>query len=244
MILKICKNVRKKSNIIILLLVFGWHQSSSVYRLFASTVIWLFADFSLNVSRCLLAHRTSVFRCQHFILALCFNNKLCTHLCMRAGYEKKTRILVFHISKMEEEGVCGSINTRRKKKSLLNHLHRNYFLCSSSSQAFSLCRSSLSHYHWFKVLWEKAEYLYVFLMFGQQWTIAQLRDGGLSSHISTLAPTNQLNVLIFVLKVKCWYFLWASCLFRRQKKHSAALLFFAYSDYFITPRLWTNGQKN
>lgn len=135
-------------------------------------------------------------------------------------------------------------STQEKKKSLLNHLHRNYFLCSSSSQAFSLCRSSLSHYHWFKVLWEKAEYLYVFLMFGQQWTIAQLRDGGLSSHISTLAPTNQLNVLIFVLKVKCWYFLWASCLFRRQKKHSAALLFFAYSDYFITPRLWTNGQKN
>lgn len=78
MILKICKNVREKNNIIILRLVFGWHQSSSVYRLFASIVIWLFADFSLNVSRCLLAHRTSVFRCQHFILALCFNNKLCT----------------------------------------------------------------------------------------------------------------------------------------------------------------------
>lgn len=81
-------------------------------------------------------------------------------------------------------------------------------------------------------------------MFGQQWTIAQLRDGDLIGHISTLAPTNQLNVLIFVLKVKCWYFLQAWCLFRRQKKHNAALLFFAYSDYFITPRLWTNGQKS
>lgn len=201
MILKICKNVRKKSNIIILLLVFGWHQSSSVYRLFASIVIWLFADFSLNVSRCLLAHRTSVFRCQHFILALCFNNKLCTHLCMRAGYvKKKLESLSSTFQRWRRKVFVARSTQEEKKKSLLNHLHRNYFLCSSSSQAFSLCRSSLSHYHWFKVLWEKAEYLYVFLMFGQQWTIAQLRDGGLSSHISTLAPTNQLNVLIFVLK--------------------------------------------
>lgn len=200
MILKICKNVRKKSNIIILLLVFGWHQSSSVYRLFASTVIWLFADFSLNVSRCLLAHRTSVFRCQHFILALCFNNKLCTLVYESRLCKKKLESLSSTFQRWRRKVFVARSTQEEKKKSLLNHLHRNYFLCSSSSQAFSLCRSSLSHYHWFKVLWEKAEYLYVFLMFGQQWTIAQLRDGGLSSHISTLAPTNQLNVLIFVLK--------------------------------------------
>lgn len=115
MILKICKNVRKKSNIIILLLVFGWHQSSSVYRLFVSIVIWLFADFSLNVSRCLLAHRTSVFRCQHFILALCFNNKLCTHLCMRAGYVKKNKNPCLPHFK-DGGGRCLWLDLHKKKK--------------------------------------------------------------------------------------------------------------------------------
>lgn len=61
-------------------------------------------------------------------------------------------------------------------------------------------------------------------MFGQQWTIAQRRD------LTLWHKANQLNVFVFVLKLKCWSFLKAWCLlaYRRSTK-----LFFAFSVFKI-----------
>lgn len=82
------------------------------------------------------------------------------------------------------------------------------------------CSSSLSRYHWFKVLWENAGYLSMFLMSGQQWNIstAQRRRSD-PSHLQLWHnPTSSKCSYVFLLST-------GSMFVSKQKKHNAALLF-------------------
>lgn len=113
------------------------------------------------------------------------HNKLCTR---RIRGWDKTKILVFHSSD-DGGGRCLWLHLH-KNKSLLNPPSRTdgrlvILYNSTPEQENTVCRSSLRHYRWFKVLREK-KYFYIFLMFGQQWTIAQPE--------TETSPTNQLNV--------------------------------------------------
>lgn len=76
-------------------------------------IIWLFPDFSLNVSRCFV----SITEQQAF----CFNNKLCTR-CQKADYGKKTaEIPVFHDSN-DGGGRCSRLDLQKTNK---NSSYRN-----------------------------------------------------------------------------------------------------------------------
>lgn len=116
MILKICKNVREKNNNHF---TFGVWMTSIIISVQIvceychMIVCWLFFECftvsSRSQNKCVSLptfHPSSLFQ-QQAMHTLVYESRLC---------QKKTRILVFHISKMEEEGVCGSINTRKKKK--------------------------------------------------------------------------------------------------------------------------------
>lgn len=150
-------------------------------------VFWLFFECftvsSRSQNKCVSLptfHPSSLFQ-QQAMHTLVYEGRLC---------KKKTRIPVFHNSKMEEEGVRGSIYTKKTS-------HAQKLLSSFSSQAFSLCRSSLSHYHWFKVLWEKSR---IFLCISDVWpavdhSTAQRRRSDRSHlHSGTNQPAQRVNI--------------------------------------------------
>lgn len=172
--------------------VFGKKHTNASFHFFCSAHIKPIVSeyFHRIVSRLFFECFTVSFCCQlktpeHFVLASC-----CTTNYAHAELEDGTKLKSWSstVQTMEEDGVCGSIYTRTNH--FWTHLHGQTDVSvilynSTPEQENTVCRSSLRHYRWFKVLWEK-KYFYIFLMFGQQWTIAQPE--------TETSPTNQLNV--------------------------------------------------
>lgn len=168
---------------------------------------------------------------EYFVPAFCFNNELCTCCVREQVITKTTKILVFHKSN-DGGGRCWWLDLYKNKSILKNTCTEKKILVSKNNSthqkpgAFPLCKSSLSHYHWFKVLREKAEYFYIFLMFGPQWTIAQPRD---REHSGTKQPAQHSNICIeasVLILSKGLMFV------SIQMKHKAAVLFDYSKSYF------------